>query len=591
MSHALKCMSQLRSPIVSVLGHVDHGKSSVLDAIRGSSITRTEAGGITQAIGASIIPLDLVRKICGPLLHAMKLSLTIPSLLFIDTPGHAAFTSLRKRGGSLADIAVVVVDINEGFMPQTIEAIEILRASKTPFIIAANKIDLLAGYRKHSDFFLQDIAQQEAKVQELLDSKMYQLLADLYEKFSLSCERFDRCDFTSHVAVVPLSAKQGIGIPELLMVITGLAQKYLESNLKIEVTGPAKGTILEVKEEKGLGTTLDVIVYDGTLRVNDLIVIGAEEQPVVSKVRALLLPAPLAEMRDKKAKFQQVREVSAACGVKISAPDIGKAVAGMPLLAATASNLEVVKASVSKEIADALIQTDKAGVVIKGDTIGGIEALAKLLREKGVPIRRAAVGPITGKDIADAESAFDRDRSFAAILGFNLPEVVSTDRAKVICRPIIYQLIDDYFAWVEDLQHVQQREQLDELIMPCKIEVLRNCIFRQSNPCVAGIEVLAGVLKAGTPLIKASGVVGTVKQLQVEQENVPKAEKGMQCAISLPDAVAGRQILEGDMLYADIPEEDFRKFKKLSSLLKSDEKSVLREFAEIKRKGNVVWGV
>src|SRR5210317_242342 len=137
-----------RSPIVSVLGHVDHGKSSILDSIRGSNIVSGEAGAITQAIGASIIPLDVVKKKCGKLLDALNMKFSIPGLLFIDTPGHAAFTTLRKRGGSLADIAVVVVDINEGFKPQTIEAIEILRAAKTPFIIAANKVDKIGGFRK-----------------------------------------------------------------------------------------------------------------------------------------------------------------------------------------------------------------------------------------------------------------------------------------------------------------------------------------------------------------------------------------------------------------------------------------------------------
>ncbi|MFH1916992.1 MAG: translation initiation factor IF-2 [Nanoarchaeota archaeon] len=579
----------IRSPIVSVLGHVDHGKSSLLDAIRGSNIIATEAGAITQAIGASIIPLDVIQKKAGILLASLKMDFTIPGLLFIDTPGHAAFTSLRKRGGTIADIAIIVIDINEGFKPQTIEAIEILRASKTPFIIAANKIDLIPGYRKHDDSFIKDIAQQASNVQELLDRKIYMLLASLHEKFGLACERFDRADFTSQVAVVPISAKQHIGIPEILMVLTGLAQKYLEKELKLEVKGPAKGTILEVKEEKGLGTTLDVIIYDGTLKANDIIVIGGIDAPVVSKVRALLLPEDLSEMRDKKTKYKHAKEVVASCGVKISAPDLKDAIAGMPLRSATQETLAAAKEEVQKEVKEALIQTDKDGIIIKGDTLGSLEALTLLLREKKIPIRKASIGPIGKKDISDAESA--KDQLLSVILGFNIPAAESTEKVKVITGPIIYQIIDDLLAWRESQKKAIEEKELDTLVRPCKLEILRNCIFRQSNPCVIGIEVVAGNLLPGIPLMKEGRGIGRIKNMECDNIHLSKAEKGKQCAISLPDVTAGRQVNEGDVLYSDVPEEDFRKMKKLAQYLKEEEKQILREIAEIKRKENIVWGI
>ena len=255
----------LRSPIVTVLGHVDHGKSSILDAIRGSNIVAGEAGAITQAIGASIIPAHTIQKKVGKLLEAMKLNLTIPGLLFIDTPGHAAFTSLRSRGGSLADIAVLVVDMNEGFKPQTLEAVEILKNAKTPFIVAANKLDLVPRFsQKEAPGVLQLINAQAPEVITDVETKLYKIVGTLHEKFSMPAERYDRVDdFTKQVAIVPCSAKAGFGLQELLMVLTGLAQRYLEKFLDVDVTGPGKGVILEVKEEKGLGQTIDVILYDG----------------------------------------------------------------------------------------------------------------------------------------------------------------------------------------------------------------------------------------------------------------------------------------------------------------------------------------
>ena len=322
---------KIRSPIVSVLGHVDHGKSSILDAIRETNIIATEAGAITQAIGASMVPLEAIKKRCGPILEKLNMDFSIPGLLFIDTPGHAAFTSLRKRGGAMADIAVLVVDINEGFMPQTKEAVEILRSTKTPFVIAANKVDLVPGYKE--GYLLQDLKKQSKNVQEAVDKRLYELVGQLHSDFNMTSERYDRVnDYTKQVAIVPCSATADIGIAELQMVVTGMAQRFLGKELNVNVSGPARGSVLEVKEEQGLGTTIDVIIYDGTLDVNDTIVIGGLKGPIVTKIRALLEPAPMAEMRDKKSDFRRVDHVTAATGVKIVAPALETVLAGMPVL-------------------------------------------------------------------------------------------------------------------------------------------------------------------------------------------------------------------------------------------------------------------
>ena len=306
-------MTKVRSPICIVLGHVDHGKSSILDKIRNTDIVESEPGKITQAIGASIIPLDAIKKVCGKLLENLNMKFTIPGILAIDTPGHAAFTTLRKRGGSISDIAILVVDINEGFKPQTEEAIEILKTYKTPFIVAANKIDLIPGWKRKNEFLLKNIESQEMSTIGLFEQKMYELVGKFNEKFTIQADRFDRVqDFTKQVAIVPVSAITGEGIPELLMVLAGLAQKYLEQCLECNVEGQAKGTILEVKEEKGLGKAMDVIIYDGTLKVNDIIVIGGIDQPIVTKVRELFEPKQLVDMKDKKSKYTSVKEAVSA---------------------------------------------------------------------------------------------------------------------------------------------------------------------------------------------------------------------------------------------------------------------------------------
>ncbi|MBC8500517.1 MAG: translation initiation factor IF-2 [Nanoarchaeota archaeon] len=583
-----------RSPIVSVLGHVDHGKSSILDAIRGTNIVSGEAGAITQAIGASIIPLEVVKKKCGKLLETLKMDFTIPGLLFIDTPGHAAFTTLRKRGGSLADIAILVVDINEGFKPQTIEAIEVLKSYKTPFIIAANKLDLIPGYNKVYGTVLQDIKAQNPNVQSEVDKRLYELVGQLHDRFSLVSERFDRVsNYTEQIAIIPCSAKERIGLQELLMVITGLAQKFLEESLKVDVSGRAKGTILEVKEEKGLGKTIDLIIYDGTLSVNDTIVIGSLDEPIVTKVRALLEPDSLAEMRDKKTKFRSVKNVSAATGVKIAAPELEGAVAGMPVRACSPEEVEQVKESLMSEVEEVLIETDSSGIIIKTDTIGSLEAVIKILKDKNVPIRKASIGNITKKDYAEAESNYEKDLLLAVILGFNVIDeaIASSKVVKVLVNDVIYKLVDDFEQWQEETRKSEEAKRLDALVRPCKLEVLQNCIFRQSNPCIVGVEVIVGTAKIGMPLMKPDRKLSEIKSIQSEGENLQKAEKGKQVAISIPKVMAGRHINEGDILYSDIPEDDFRKIKKFTNFLTKDEINVLKKIAEIKRKDNLVWGV
>jgi translation initiation factor 5B len=586
-------MKTIRSPICTVMGHVDHGKSSILDTIRGSAIVKSEAGAITQAIGASIIPLKTIQKICGDLLNSLKMDFNIPGLLFIDTPGHAAFTNLRKRGGNLADIAILVIDINEGLMPQTLESIEILKQYKTPFIIALNKIDLISGWQTNKDKgILESINSQSQVIKGLLDTKLYEIVGKLAE-LGFNAERFDRLsDYTKQIALIPCSAEKNEGIPELLMVLTGLAQKFLEQCLECNVDGAAKGTVLEVKEEKGLGKTIDVIVYDGKLKIGDQIVIAGLDKPIVTKVKALFEPVPLSEMRDKRSNFKSTKEVIAATGVKISALDIDEVVSGMPLRSIGKNSLSKIKQEIQEEVEEVLIETDEEGIVIKADSLGSLEALIKLLKENKVPIRRASIGNITKKDIAEAESNYEKDPLKSIILAFNISTEPVKENVKIISNDVIYKIIEDYEKWKKEKLDEIQGGEVDKLVRPCKLKVMGQYVFRQSNPAIVGVDVLGGTLKLGMPLMDSSGKQLTeVKQIQADKETLEKVEAGKQVAVSLPNITVGRQINGDDILYSSIPEEDFRKLKDLKDHLSKEEVAVIKEIAEIKRENNVVWGV
>lgn len=569
-----------RQPICTFLAHVDHGKTSILDKIRGTAIAASEAGGITQSISAYSINISIIKKICGNLLQKIKSDLTIPGVLFIDSPGHAAFSNLRKRGGGLADIAILVIDINEGIKPQTKESVEILKENKTPFIIALNKIDLLPGWQKHPDKeLLGSISMQPEAVKKLLDERMYRLVAKFYELFELNIERFDRIDdYTKRVCVIPTSAKTGEGIPELLMVITGLAQKFLGENLKTDIKEQAKATILEVREEKGLGTALDTIIYDGTIKQGDHIVIGTFQEPIITKVRGLFTL--------EGGKLKPIKQANAAVGIKIIASNIKEVIAGMPLRVAN-ENIEGIKQEVGEETKAITFEIDNQGIVIKSDTLGSLEALITMLREKNIKIKRASIGEITKKDVAEAEA--EPDELNKVILGFNIKQVEDKN-IKIMTDRVIYQLVEKFENWHDGKEKELETKALSKITFPCKLKILEGCIFRQSNPCILGVEVLAGKLKPKMPLLKERHI-GEIKGVQLEGKNIPEAEAGKQVAVEIPNITAGRQIKENDILYSDMSEEEFKEFKKLKKYLNEDEIQCLKEIATIKRKANPVWGV
>jgi len=584
--------SYIRQPIVSVLGHVDHGKTTLLDYIRGSTVALREAGAITQHIGATEVPIDVIKELCGDLLKGKDF--TLPGLLFIDTPGHHAFTTLRKRGGSIADLAILIVDINEGFKPQTYESLMILKQYKTPFIVAVNKIDSITGWRKEEGILPERLKKQNDLARSIFEEKIYEIIGTLSEHGFSSDLYTNIRDFSRNVAIIPISAKTGEGVPELLMVLVGLAQRFLERHLTIE-KGPAKGTVLEVKEERGLGTTIDVIIYSGTLRSTDTIAVGTREEPVITKIKALLKPRPLDEIRDPREKFESVKEVHAACGIKISAPDLEDVIPGSPLRVVTQENKDEVIKEI-KEQTELHIDLDDEGAVVKADTIGSLEAIVKEAKSRNIKIRKAEVGNVSKRDIVDASAT--NDPLQRVVLAFNvkiLPEAeeeIRNQDVMVIKEDVIYTLMERYEEWVYKKREEMERAKKEAIPRPGMIKFLPEYVFRVSKPAIIGVRVLAGRIKPGMKLMKDDGrVIGTIRSIQSEKKSLDEAIQGQEVAISIEGPTVGRQIKGGDILYTDLPESIVKKLKEMGDLT-YDEKEVLDKIIEIKRKTiDRFWGL
>ncbi|GGK68381.1 MULTISPECIES: translation initiation factor IF-2 [Haloarcula] len=587
----------LRTPIVAVLGHVDHGKTSLLDKIRGSAVTAGESGAITQHIGATAVPLDVISEIAGDLVDPTDFDL--PGLLFIDTPGHHSFSTLRSRGGALADIAILVVDVNDGFQPQTLEAIDILKRTQTPFIVAANKIDTVPGWNPNEGQPVQQTMDaQSDRVQSDLNEKLYEIIGELSDN-GFSADMYWRVqNFQANIGVVPVSAETSEGIPDLLTVMMGLSQRYMKEEMEIDTSGPGVGTVLEVKDTQGFGTTLDAIIYDGTIRNDDTIVVGGLQGPIVTDVRALLRPRPLEEIRTEQ-EFEQVEQVAAADGVKIAAPELGDAMAGAPIRVIRNRDRKEVIAEVEEELAEIEVTTQEEGVVIKADTLGSLEALSSTLEEEEIPVMRAEVGAVAPRDVRVAETAGEPTNQ--AILAFSVEvlddarDLAEQEDVELFEDDVIYQLVESYDDHVTAIEEAQQEQILENITRPAKFRILQDHTFRQSDPAVVGVEILSGELRRNVNVIRWDGGeanrVGTLKTIQDEGEDVDSARAGERMAVSIQGPTVGRQIEEGDDLWVEIPEKHAKILEQeLKEDISVDEREALSMYLEKHRNRDPFWG-
>ena len=583
-----------------VLGHVDSGKTSILDKIRGTGVQGREAGGITQHIGASFLPTETIKKLTGPLYEKLsKGEHTIPGLLVIDTPGHEIFTNLRARGGSAADIAILVVDANRGFQPQTTESLKILESRKVPFVVALNKTDMVSGWKKSdTPFISMAIKEQDPFVQTSIDEKIYNVVAAL-SVLGYQSEAFYRVqDFKKEISIVPVSARTGVGIPELLAVLVGLAQQFLQKRLAQEEKS-TRGIVLEVNDEVGLGPTANIILIDGHLKKEDNVIIAKRDSVVITKPKAMLLPKPLDEMRDPRDKFKPINEVYAAAGVKIASPDLDGVLPGSTVYATDddeeSKNL---KKLIESEMKSVFIKTETKGIILKCDTIGSLEALTEMLRRQNIPISLADIGPVTRRDIMEARAVKENNRHLGVILAFNVkitPEAQTESdnyHVKIFDDKIIYSLIDTYTQWVDDDSADIENSMFSELTPISKFTFLKGYIFRNSNPAVFGIRVDVGTLRQKISFMNKTGKkIGIIHQLQHENKTVETAKTGQEVACSVQNITIGRQIQEEDVFYTLPPPDDAKQYlNKFKNKLSSEELHILNEIVEIIRVTNPIYG-
>ncbi|XP_066360701.1 eukaryotic translation initiation factor 5B-like isoform X2 [Miscanthus floridulus] len=535
--------SDLRSPICCILGHVDTGKTKLLDCIRRTNVQEGEAGGITQQIGATYFPTENIRERTREL--KADATLKVPGLLVIDTPGHESFSNLRSRGSSLCDIAILVVDIMHGLEPQTIESLNLLKSRDAVFIVALNKVDRLYGWKKCPNApIVKALKQQNEDVKREFNMRLTDIVTQFKMQGVNTALYYKNKEMEDTFNIVPTSAVSGEGIPDLLLLLVQWAQKTMEE--KLTFVDEVQCTVLEVKVVEGHGTTIDVVLVNGILHEGDQIVVCGMQGPIVTTVRALLTPHPMRELR-VKGTYLHHKEIRAAQGVKISAQGFEHAIAGTALyVLGPDDDLDKLKEAVMEEMTQVRSRIDKSGegVYVQASTLGSLEALTEFLKSPAVniPFCDFSIGPVHKKDVMKASVMLERKKEYATILAFDVKvmpdarELAEESGVRIFVADIIYHLFDQFTAYIKNLKEEKKKESAEEAVFPCVLKIMPNCVFNKKDPIVLGVDVLEGIAKVGTPLCiptKEYIDIGKIASIEINHKQVDMATKGQKVAIKI----------------------------------------------------------
>lgn len=534
---------QLRSPICCIMGHVDTGKTKLLDCIRGTNVQEGEAGGITQQIGATYFPAENIRERTRELKADAKLK--VPGLLVIDTPGHESFTNLRSRGSGLCDIAIVVVDIMHGLEPQTIESLNLLKMRNTEFIVALNKVDRLYGWKTCRNApIVKAMKQQTKDVQIEFNMRLTQVITQFKEQGINTELYYKNKEMGETTSIVPTSAISGEGVPDLLLLLVQWTQKTMVE--KLTYSNEIQCTVLEVKVVEGHGTTIDVVLVNGVLHEGDQIVVCGMQGPIVTTIRALLTPHPMKELR-VKGTYLHHKEIKAAQGIKITGQGLEHAIAGTGLyVVGPDDDLEDIKEATMEDMRSVMNRIDKTGegVYVQASTLGSLEALLEFLKTPAVsiPVSGIGIGPVHKKDVMKASVMLEKKKEFATILAFDVRvtpearELADELGVRIFCADIIYHLFDQFKAYIDNLKEEKKKEAAEDAVFPCVLKIMPNCVFNKKDPIVLGVEVLEGILKIGTPICipqKEFIDIGRIASIENNHKPVDYAKKGQKLAIKI----------------------------------------------------------
>ncbi|KAL9572740.1 hypothetical protein ACKAV7_003139 [Fusarium commune] len=562
---AARSKDNLRSPICCILGHVDTGKTKLLDKVRQTNVQEGEAGGITQQIGATYFPVEAIRQKTAVVNPDGKFEFKVPGLLIIDTPGHESFSNLRSRGSSLCNIAILVVDIMHGLEPQTLESMRMLRERKTPFIVALNKIDRLYGWKQvANNGFRDSLALQSKAVRNEFETRLEKTKIAFAEQGFNSELFYENKSMSKYVSLVPTSAHTGEGVPDMLKLIVQLTQERMVGSLMY--LSEVQATVLEVKAIEGFGMTIDVVLSNGILREGDRIVLCGTEGAIKTNIRALLTPAPMKELRLKSA-YVHNKEVKAALGVKISAPGLEGAIAGSRLMVVGPDDDEDdIEDEVESDLAVLFNRVEKTGrgVSVQASTLGSLEALLDFLKDCKIPVANVGIGPVYKRDVLQCGVMLEKAPDYAIMLCFDVKvdkeaqQYAEDNGIKIFTADIIYHLFDAFTKHMDEQLEKKKEESKMLAVFPCVLKPVK--VFNKNDPIVIGVDVTEGQLRINCPVAAVRNnpttgakeiiKLGRVTSIEREHKQIPVCKR-KEPSVAIKIEMGGNQPMYGRHLEED----------------------------------------
>lgn len=531
----------LKAPVVCFLGHVDAGKTSLMDIIRDTSIQENESGGITQNIGSSFISIADIREKTTTIKGKFCVEHIIPGFLIIDTPGHQAFSSLRERGSSLCDLGILVIDIEEGLQPQTIESIKLLTSKKVPFVIAATKLDKIYNWEETNCLSLQNAFKKQTKdvvmtVVSYIDSIKYEL-----KKEGVKSEFYSKNKKTNRVySIIPVSSKTKEGLADLLSFLVYLSQNWMSG--KITYQDKIKASIMNCHQDRNQGWVIDVILSNGTLNIGDKFAVAKKSGPHLFTVRNLLTQNTNSKL------WIQHQSVRASAGVRILGSSLDNCYTGTRLYLAIDPKKALEK--VDRELTDfwKVFNYNQNGIVLMAETLGELEACYNVFKEQSINVLDVKIGRLVDTDIGRVKLKLDGElkNENRVIIFFGdktekqkteLDKCAISHKIKLIISPVVYHLLEKYQEY-KDKCLENRRVTLTnsgEAIFPCRLRILKQHIYMTggSDDILMGVKVMKGILHKGTPLIVPGKnvVLGKVISIQKNHKELDKLESGKEACI------------------------------------------------------------
>ena len=626
---------EMRQPIIAVLGHVDHGKTTLLDKIRSmdtsvkSDVVARESGSITQHVGATEIPAHALNQARNKLLEFAKREqkeFQSRGIVFIDTPGHDAFTTIRTRGGNLANLAILIIDIADGIKPQTVECIELLHELEKDYVIVLSKIDRIHGWTTEENrSFIESLQSQKPHAHEEFMKKIYELQGKFAEFGKNVYLYHENSNPKEDVSMVPISAIDGEGLDDLLFVIMEMSERFLAKDLT-STRAACEATIIEVKKEKGLGDTLDVLLTNGTLRQGEeFLFVNENEGYSESKIRNILRPKPFFEMKSAGNQWESVSDVQAAAAIKLIGPNFSGAVTGLPLLLKRDLQdkefakrwLAIVDEYQGRKLTGRCEQCDELlyisdfdahketedcrnanispkGILVKADSTGGIEALVNELKKENIPVRYSGTGPLLKREINDIIHQ-QEDQLFRAVLCFNVKinplaeELAQKHHIEIFQHDIVYALKDRFLEWREEQYSILNKEKDKELMLPGEFLFLADHTFNKKSPAIIGVRILNGKIQVGQRILNTEGnSIGLVQSIRLKGEAAFSAKKGDEVAIGIKGGNVDRNLHPEHTYLADIDSKHASTLRKRK--LAIDVQEILEKLQQLHRKDDHYWG-